>query len=296
MLCAGMQSAAHLSGSRVPAATEVRGVPPAPSWRGSERPTAWFLLTMVSVRVHPAAVAALTLLLLPQRAWGVDVTDLLAHVRRALEPGHDMRARVEFVMTNPDGERVYWEGEFYRVGGPNPRKRFVLESPVDLRGVSVSVERLGPGTDRTRLYVPFLRRPREIEGDQRGEPFFGTDFNFEDLGLERLDFEEDAIRGEETVAGRPCYRVESTPSKIWWYGRIARDVDEKDWLPRRTEYYDPSGALYKVRTFDRIETIAGFLTPVEITMTAVPLHTSTRLVLRNVEYDTGLRDELVEER
>ena len=88
--------------------------------------------------------------------------------------------------------------------------------------------------------------------------------------------------------------MESIPARSWWYGRIVHCVDKKDWLPRRTEYYDPSGLLYKVRRFDRVEMIAGHPTPLEITMEVVPAHTSTRLDLHEVEYDTGLRDDLFE--
>jgi hypothetical protein len=245
-------------------------------------------------RLAPGYTLLILLLLLPHRAAAADVIDVLARMRRAVEPGGDLRAGVELVMTNPHGERVAWQGEFYRIDGANPRKRLVLESPPDLRGVSITVQRLDTGADRYRISLPFVRRVREIEADQRGEPFLGTDFNYEDLGLEELEFKQHALRGEDRVGRRPCYRVESIPARSWWYGRIVRCIDKKDWLPRRTEYYDPSGLLYKVRTFDRVETITGHPTPVEITMEVVPAHTSTRLILHEVEYDTGLRDDLFE--
>ena len=121
----------------------------------------------------------LVLLLFPHHAAAADVADVLARMRRAVEPGGDMRAGVELIMTNAHGERVRWQGEFYRIDGANPRKRLVLESPEDLRGVSVTVQRVDTGADRYRIYLPFVRRVREIEADERGEPFLGTDFNYE---------------------------------------------------------------------------------------------------------------------
>jgi len=249
---------------------------------------------MPTIRRHlaPRVLAALALLLFARPAAATDVTDVLARMRRAIEPGRDMRASFELVMTNAQGERVRWGGQFYRLGGLQAKKRLVFDSPVDLRGVSVSVQRTDGARDRTRIYLPFVRRVREIESDMRGESFLGTDFNFEDLGLEELEFHEHALRGEEELHGRACWRVESVPDRSWWYGRIARCIDKKDYLPRLAQYYDPAGLLYKVRTFERVETIDGHPTPVDVLMEVIPGHTSSRLVLRDIEYDTGLQDEL----
>jgi hypothetical protein len=237
---------------------------------------------------------ALLLLLVGQPAGAVDVTDLLARMGRAAEPGHDMRAAAELVITNPQGERVRWTGQFYRLTGPPARTRLVLEAPIELRGVSITMQHTERGVDRIRVYLPFVRRVREITADMRGESFLGTDFNYEDLAMEELEYAQHALQGEDKVDGRPCYRVESRPAHSWWYGRIVRCIDEKDYLPRRTEYYDPAGLLYKIRTLDRIETIAGHATPTQLTMAVVPAHTSTRFTLREVEYDTGLSEQLFE--
>ncbi len=81
-----------------------------------------------------------------------------------------------------------------------------------------------------------------------------------------------------------------------WYGRVIRCLDKQDFLPRRTEHFAPNGMLYKIRTIDCVESIAGHPTPVEITMEVVPERTSSRIVLRNVEYATGLPDEVFDGR
>jgi hypothetical protein len=241
-------------------------------------------------------LGAVALALLGPRATGaVDVTELLGRMQRAAEPGRDMRAGFAFVITNARGERVHWTGQYYRTSRPAPRKRLAFDAPVDLRGVSVSVRRTEEERDRIRVYLPFVRRVRELDADMRGESFLGTDFNFEDLGFEQLDYARHALLGQDEVDGRACRILESVPDRSWWYGRIVRCIDEKDHLPRRTDYYDPAGVLYKRRTFDRVVTIAGHPTPVEVTMEVIPARTSTRLVLRDVEYDTGLRDELFAE-
>jgi outer membrane lipoprotein-sorting protein len=90
--------------------------------------------------------------------------------------------------------------------------------------------------------------------------------------------------------------VESTPQNGWWYGRVVRCIDEKTFMPVRTEYYDRSGALWKVREFSEIEMIDGYRTWTRLTMETVPTRTSTSITLSDVEYDTGLSPYLFETR
>jgi hypothetical protein len=50
--------------------------------------------------------AALAITLVPQLASAIDVTELLARMREAVEPGKDMTAEVEFVLANASGEEA----------------------------------------------------------------------------------------------------------------------------------------------------------------------------------------------
>jgi hypothetical protein len=133
---------------------------------------------------------------MPVRAVGaadLDVTRVINRVQGATAPGKDMRATIEFEIVNAKGERVHWGGSYYRRGAPDARMRLVLDSPVDLRGTEVV---LSPGPDRIahqRLYVPALRRVRDLQADMRGESFLGTDFNYEDLGVQQLDFQQQTL-------------------------------------------------------------------------------------------------------
>ena len=239
---------------------------------------------------------ALLVLLVPMRASAIDVTELLARARQALEPGTDMRAGFDFTIANARGESVHWTGVYYRRSVPDSRIRLLFDSPLDLRGTDVVVRRATDGISRTRIYLPGLRREREIDADMRGESFLGTDFNYEDLGLQHLDFQQHTLVGEEELDGRACYRLESVPDRGWWYGKIVRSIDTKTFLPRRTEYYDRSGVLWKVRTFNDVKTVNGFPTATRIAMQTVPTGTSTTITLSDIQYNTKLADVLFEQR
>lgn len=244
------------------------------------RRTIWTIGVLALLVAFPAAPRA------------ADVTQTLERMAAALEPGRDMRANLEFLIDNTRGERVRWTGHYYRTTTP-PAKRVVLDGPADLAGVSVELEG-GPADLRgVRIYLPFVRRVREIRRDMQGASFMGSDFNFEDLGFVEMEFHQHTMVGEETHDGRTCLRVDSVPDKSWWYGRIAYCIDTQDWIPRRTEYFDRAGVLYKVRTMS-VETVDGHATPVRMTMDVLPDKTKTTMILTDVKYDTGLAPAMMQ--
>jgi hypothetical protein len=229
-------------------------------------------------------------LLLPWSvALGDEAEGILAKMQKAVEPGKDMRASFEMTVTSRSNTSVSWTGDYYRKGS---KKRVVFQAPVDIKGVDLVVERRPDGSNLFKLYLPVLRRLRTIESDVRGEAFFGTDFNFEDLGFEQLSSTKHKILGEDSVGGRACYKIESIPDKGWWYGRIVRCVDKQDYLPRWTDYFAHNGELIKQRTFDKVDTVQSYPTPKEITMRTVPAKTQSRLRFGDVKYDKNFSDEL----
>jgi len=251
-----------------------------------QRPMSWF---------GSAVLLALFVVTLACPAAAMDVTQLLSRVQQATSPGKDMRANVDFEMTNATGESIHWAGTLYRRNVPDRRVRLVLDSPVDLRGTEVV---LMPGSDnvsQTRIFLPGLRRWRNIQADMRGEAFLGTDFNYEDLGFQHMEFQEHKLESYDEES-RDCYRVASIPQEGWWYARIVRCIDKKTYLPLRTEYYNRTGTLWKVRTLDGVKTIKSFPTASRITMQTIPTGTQTRITLSEIQYDSGLPDALFEGR
>ena len=247
-----------------------------------------------SVRAVFVTAVVAVILAAAVAANAADVVQVLERARKAAAPGKDMRATCDLEIVNAKGESVHWTGSYYRRNQPDRRARLVLENPVDLRGTEVVVAPGDDGRSATSIYLPSIRRTRTIRGDTRGESFLGTDFNYEDLGFQTLDFQEHKLAEHVDVEGRACLRVDSVPQAGWWYGRVSNCLDQKTYLPLRTEYYDRSGVLWKIRTLEGVKTIQGYPTATVITMQTVPAHTLTRITLSDVRYDTGLADVLFE--
>lgn len=243
------------------------------------------------IRVFSIGMAMVTMVLAAERpaTAAMDVTEALHRMRQASFAGKDMRAKFTFDIANAKGENVRWAGQYFRRNVPDERVRLSFDSPADLKGTEVSIVGAAQGGEsHARVYLPSIRRVREISGDMRGESFLGTDFNYEDLGLQPLEFQQHALTEAKDPEGRDCYRIESTLQHGWWYGRIVRWIDRTTFLPLRTEYYDRSGVLWKLRTLGKIQTIGSYPTATEITMETVPTKTSTRITLSDITYDAGL--------
>jgi hypothetical protein len=218
-------------------------------------------------------------------ARGADVEALLERMRAALLPAARMEAAFVFEIEDDAGDTVRWTGELERDGDARTlRMRF--QSPRDLAGLVFTASQAREGLDTLTLYLPSVRRTRTIKQNLRGTSFLGSDFNYEDVGLEQLQYQSHRLAGEGDVDGRPCTRVESKPSQSLWYGRIVRCIDREDYLPRHTEYFDPAGLPYKVRTLEDVETIATHPTALRIRMRVVPDESESRIALSDVEYES----------
>ncbi len=249
------------------------------SGRSATRHTV-FVVALVAVVVFPVAARA------------QDVNQILGNMRRAIAPAKDVRADFDMTMTTKRGDSTRWAGSYFRKGGADGGIHMIFESPLDLRGTEITARSDANGKEDFWIYLPALRRNRHIEGDMRGESFLGTDFNYEDLGLESLVNWTNTRVEDGKVDGHACYHVESKPPGGWWYGRVVRSIDKKTFLPLRTEYYDRSGVLWKVRTYDKIETVDGHPTATRITMQTIPENESTIIDLTRIQYDTGLSPKL----
>jgi hypothetical protein len=69
-------------------------------------------------------------------------------------------------------------------------------------------------------------------------------------------------------------------------------IQEGNKLPIKREYYDPSGALWKVEAFDNITDIDGSPTVLHALMKDVQAQTSTDLVVSEVRYDVDVPDAI----
>jgi hypothetical protein len=80
------------------------------------------------------------------------------------------------------------------------------------------------------------------------------------------------------------------------FGHFLVWIDRETFLPRKAEYYDKNGTLYRTVEGTKVETIQGYPTVVESVASDLKAGTSTTNVFSKTEYDIGLSENIFTER
>ncbi len=247
------------------------------------------ILTVSSLALTPAARAN------PTPEWSAREIVEKAN-QAAYYAGNDGRARVTMTLHDAAGGTRIREFSILRLNTANANQKFYVyfEAPADVRRMAYLVwKNVGANDDRW-LWLPDLNLVRRIAPGDKRSSFVGSDFVYEDVSGRGLD--EDRHELIETTANH--YIIQSTPIdpasvefasvRIW--------IDRTDFLPRKAEYLDRDGRLYRRVSATRIETIDGFPTVMESVAEDLRANTRTVNVFSDVGYNIGLNERIFTER
>ncbi|VVS94933.1 outer membrane lipoprotein-sorting protein [Desulfoluna spongiiphila] len=132
-------------------------------------------------------------------------------------------------------------------------------------------------------------RVKRISQSSKKKAFVNSHFTYEDISSRDVDDYAYTLLGKETVAGEPCYKVESVRTrgkKV--YDKTVLYISEKDWFLRKMDYYS-KGKLLKFLENKDIRTVDGILTPYEVVMSRAPEGGQTRLLLQEIRYNLPMK-------
>lgn len=209
-------------------------------------------------------------------------------------PGEDMQARVRMELVASGGEvrtRVLSMVRRDESEGGNQKYFLYFHEPGDVRRLALLVWKYPDRDDDRWLYVPAVDLVRRVDASDRRSRFVGSDFTYEDISGRGVAADDHRLVGREKLDGREVWRVESTPREPAEYARKVSWIDTGSYLPLREEYYDRQGELARVFTADEISQVGSYPTVVRRTMADVKSGHRTVVILQEVRYDLGLRDE-----
>jgi outer membrane lipoprotein-sorting protein len=158
--------------------------------------------------------------------------------------------------------------------------------------------------DAQWLYLPALRKVRRISAADRGEPFLGTDFTYEDMKreskLSRTDYAWKTL-GEDSLDGRHCYMVEGLPvsrdvARELGYSRVVSWVDAEIWMVRKTDFWDVRGEPLKASFVRDIRQVQGIWTAHALEVRNHKTGHRTVFTFSDVDYGSNIDDDLFTER
>jgi hypothetical protein len=158
--------------------------------------------------------------------------------------------------------------------------------------------------DRQWLYLPALKRVRQISGGARTESFVGTDFSYEDLAItaDVLDWGEDKARatliGSATLDGQVNDIIELalTPAADVSYATIRLWLGRDDQTVHKYEFVGADGQLAKTLLLSDVREAAGIPAAHRLEMRSQRGGSHTLVDVTELKYNSGLGDEVFTQR
>ena len=221
-----------------------------------------------------------------------DVMTIVQGMQEVLEPARSSVRKIEISVSGESRLDTRWVAR--RVSKTFPegkRSLLVLLDPRDVRGNALLIEERKGQEDVRWIYLPVVRRIREILPVTAYEPFMNTDFTYADLGF--LDYAGSyRLLGEEDRAGEKAYQVEFIPKSNWYYSRVITWVSKDTHLPLERDYYDVSGRIWKKETFEQVTVVDGIPTPFRVVMKDVQNDIQSVFSINEVRYDVDIPKDL----
>jgi outer membrane lipoprotein-sorting protein len=177
----------------------------------------------------------------------------------------------------------------------NTQKYYVyFKGPADVRKMAYLVWKKPGGNDERWLFLPALNLVKRIAPGDKRTSFVGSDFFYEDVSGRALD--EDTHELIETTDTQ--YVVKNTPvdPASVEFASYTVWIDKETFIPRKAEYTDRSGTVYRRVSADEIKVIDGHPTAMKQRANDLKTDTHTEITFSKVEYDQGLNDRIFTER
>jgi len=218
--------------------------------------------------------------------------------RASYYAGTDGRANVKMLITDRRGGKRERAFTILRMNvAENDQKFYVFfEEPADVRKMAFLVwKRVEPGKGDDRwLWLPALNLVRRIAPGDKRTSFVGSDFFYEDVSGRNIN----ADTHELIETTNDQYLIKNTPldssSVEFSYYHVL--IDQDTFLPRKAEYYDKQGKLYRRVEATKVEMVEGHPTVMESVVYNLNDGGNTVNIFSNVDYDIGLEETIFSER
>jgi len=209
----------------------------------------------------------------------------------------DGRANIHMVITDSLGRTRGRNMTIIRMDGPDniEQKYYVyFEKPDDVKDMTYLVWK-HPGKDDDRwMYLPALDLIRRIASSDKRSSFVGSNFAYEDVSGRGSEEDIHTLEGEENS----MYKIKNVPKDpgsvefsyyITW-------INKDDFIPKKGEYYDKNGKLYKIIEAVEVKNIQGFPTITKMKATDLNSNGNTVSEFSDIKYNIGLKDTIFSER
>lgn len=240
---------------------------------------------------------------------GIDVEQIIRKANHvALYQGSDCKGKLALNIVDKQGRQRQREFNILRkdAGDSDKDQKYFtyFEAPADVRKMVFMVHKhAGLGKDDDRwLYMPALDLVKRIAASDKRTSFVGSAFLYEDIsgrGIEEDTHEFIRTTGEYYVIKNTPKRPEEAEFEYY-----VVYIDKNNFIPMKMEYFKKEDRLYRTIAVEEVAEIPAVengkmvIYPTVVSSVAGDLEngSKTRMVFSNIQYNTGLTDEIFTER
>ncbi len=220
----------------------------------------------------------------------------------------DQEIIMEMILIDKKGKEKKREAKMLQKGSEKRMIKFL--SPADVKGLSF----LDLPNDMMYLYLPAFKKIRRIASHVKNTSFAGTDFTYDDMAS--INYADEWVPGllteskkeivsvsaekEKELESKKCehYLLELKPKKGIKkdYSKLVMWVRKDNFYPARIEHYSQEGKLWKVMERRKIVKEAKYWISKETEMSDLKKVHKTKMLISEVKFDQGLKDELFSQR
>ena len=214
-----------------------------------------------------------------------NAASIIKLMKQALEPERPSVRIFTLKVNNPEGLTTTWRLGQARAeaNGSNWMLTVVLSPAPWGKGIALLDEDKPSAMAVRYVFFPGVRRVRTFTPLATWEPFFGSDFSYQDFSFVRPVAHE-RFEGTEIHYGKKCYKLEGTPTNNPYFSKVVMWVATDTALPVESEYYDVAGKLYKSEHYERVVTIQNVPIVTKIVMKDLQSGGSSEIDVINVKY------------
>ena len=206
-------------------------------------------------------------------------------------------ADVEMILRNQHGQESHRKLKIKTLEDTDKSDDFgdksltIFKTPKDVKGTSFLSFAHNTGADKQWLYMPALKRVKQIASDNKSGPFMGSEFAFEDISNQEVEKYTYKYIKDVMVAGQPGYQLERYPvDKNSGYTKQVVLLDRAEYRIHSIDFYDRKGSHLKTLTYSDYKQYANNVWRAD-KMSMVNLLTgkSTDLLWKSYDFSSKLR-------
>ncbi len=176
----------------------------------------------------------------------------------------------------------------YKKGNYKSKELLRFSKPDIIKGTGFLIWSDNKGNNEQWLFLPKLKKAKQIESKEKTKSFMNTEFSYEDLESFNKSDEQYFLKGKEIFDKRNCYIVEVIGHTQTQYKRRLVWIDSDNWLLHKVEFYDKNNKLLKVLTVNDYKNFEKYNFAQKMIMKNIQTGSQTVMDFANIKYNIDL--------